>query len=52
LFDAWFKRWDKNADGSLDQAELIAGLNQAFGPPPGFGPPGSGPPAGFGPPRP
>ena len=52
LFDAWFKRWDKNADGSLDQAELIAGLNQAFGPPPGFGPPGSSPPAGFGPPRP
>lgn len=43
-FAAWFKQWDKNNDERLDNAELIAGLNAAFGPPPGQGPPGFGPP--------
>ena len=43
LFGMWFKQWDKGNDDRLDNAELIAGLNAAFGPPPG-GPPGFGPP--------
>jgi spore coat protein H len=33
-----FKAWDKEKKGTLDEAELAAGLNQLFGPP-GFGPP-------------
>ena len=49
LFGMWFKQWDKGNDDRLDNAELIAGLNAAFDPPPGLGPPGFGPP-GFGPP--
>ena len=44
LFGSWFKQWDKGNDDRLDNAELIAGLNAAFGPPPGLGPPGFGPP--------
>ena len=28
-----------NQDDRLDNADLIAGLNAAFAPPPGFGPP-------------
>ncbi|MBC7821074.1 MAG: CotH kinase family protein [Planctomycetaceae bacterium] len=44
LFGTWFKQWDKGNDDRLDNAELIAGLNSAFGPPPGLGPPGFGPP--------
>lgn len=43
-FGSWFKQWDKGNDDRLDNAELIAGLNAAFGPPPGQGPPGFGPP--------
>ncbi|MBC8114972.1 MAG: hypothetical protein H7062_11370, partial [Candidatus Saccharimonas sp.] len=42
-FGNWFKQWDTKSDDSLDNAELVAGLNKAFGPPPGFGPPGGGP---------
>ncbi len=43
-FGNWFHRWDTKSDDSLDNAELVAGLNKAFGPPPGFGgPPGAGP---------
>ncbi len=38
LFGTWFKQWDKGNDDRLDNGELIAGLNAAFGPP-GFGPP-------------
>ena len=41
LFDTWFKQWDTKSDDSLDRAELTAGLNKAFGPPPSFRPPGS-----------
>lgn len=33
LFGTWFKQWDKGNDDRLDNAELIAGLNLAFGPP-------------------
>lgn len=33
LFGRWFKEWDKGNDERLDNAELIAGLNTAFGPP-------------------
>jgi spore coat protein CotH/Ca2+-binding EF-hand superfamily protein len=33
-----FKAWDKDKNGTLDEAELTEGLNQLFGPP-GFGPP-------------
>lgn len=43
-FGLWFKQWDKGNDDRLDGAELIAGLNAAFGPPLGQGPPGFGPP--------
>lgn len=43
-FTGWFKQWDKENDDRLDNTELIAGLNAAFGPPPGQGPPGFGPP--------
>jgi spore coat protein H len=43
-FELWFKQWDKNNDERLDSLELIAGLNAAFGPRPGQGPPGFGPP--------
>ena len=51
-FGNWFKQWDTKADDSLDNAELVSGLNKVFGPPPGFGLPGSGPPgAGPTPPR-
>ena len=32
-FAGWFKQWDKNNDERLDKAELIAGLNAAFGSP-------------------
>lgn len=39
LFGSWFKQWDKGNDDHLDNADLIAGLNAAFGPPVGFGPP-------------
>ena len=39
LFNGWFKQWDKNKDDRLDNADLVAGLNAAFAPPPGFGPP-------------
>jgi spore coat protein CotH len=39
LFTGWFKQWDKNKDDRLDNADLVAGLNAAFGPPPGFGQP-------------
>ncbi len=39
LFGRWFKDWDKGNDERLDNAELFAGLNAAFGPPAGFGPP-------------
>lgn len=39
LFGSWFKQWDKGNDDHLDNADLIAGLNAAFGPPAGFGPP-------------
>jgi hypothetical protein len=43
LFDTWFKLWDTKSDDGLDNAELVAGLNKAFGPPRGFGgPPGTG----------
>lgn len=41
LFGGWFKQWDKGKDDRLDNAELTAGLNAAFGPPAGFGPPRS-----------
>ena len=41
LFNNWFKQWDTKSDDSLDNAELVAGLNKVFGPPPGFRPPGS-----------
>ncbi len=44
LFETWFKSWDKGPDESLDNGELVAGLNTAFGPPPGARPPGSGRP--------
>ena len=44
LFETWFKSWDKGQDESLDNEELVAGFNTAFGPPPGAGPPGFGPP--------
>lgn len=40
LFETWFEQWDTTGDKSLGAAELIAGLNKAFAPPPGFGPPG------------
>ncbi len=51
LFESWFKSWDKGQDESLDSGELVAGLNAAFGPPPGAGPPGFGrPPLPTGPP--
>ena len=43
LFAAWFKDWNTNGDESLDNAELVAGLNKTFAPPAGFGPPGAGP---------
>jgi hypothetical protein len=39
LFTGWFKQWDKNKDDRLDKDDLTAGLNSAFGPPAGFGPP-------------
>ncbi len=39
LFGSWFKQWDKSNDERLDNEELIAGLNAAFGRPAGFGPP-------------
>lgn len=44
LFETWFKSWDMGKDESLDNGELVAGLNTAFGPPPGAGPPGFGRP--------
>ena len=44
LFSNWFKQWDKDKDDSLIKAELVAGFNSAFGPPPGAGPLGFGPP--------
>lgn len=40
LFETWFDHWDTTGDKSVDAAELIAGLNKTFAPPPGFGPPG------------
>jgi spore coat protein H len=43
-FGQWFTEWDTTKDQRLDNAELIAGLNKVFGPPPGFGGPGGGPP--------
>lgn len=46
LFNDWFKAWDKGSDDQLDQDELVAGLNAAFGPPPGAGRPGFGPAPG------
>lgn len=42
LFGNWFQQWDKSQDDLLDNTELVAGLNSAFGPPPGAGPPGFG----------
>jgi spore coat protein CotH len=42
-FDGFFKDWDKNKDGSLDEAELAEGLNRILVPP-GFGPPPGGDP--------
>ena len=36
-FGNWFKQWDTTSDDSLDNSELVAGVNKAFGPPPGFG---------------
>lgn len=48
LADAWFQRWDTDADGTLDAAQVRAGLKQALLPPggqPGEG--GEGPQPGF-----
>src|SRR5262249_5731998 len=56
----FFKDWDKDKKGTLDEKALAEGLNRLFPPPPpGFGPPGGGPdgpgggpggrPGGFGP---
>ena len=33
LFSNWFKQWDKDKDDNLNNTELIAGFNSAFGPP-------------------
>ena len=49
-FDKWFKSWDTDKSGSLDDVKLRAGINKDLSPfrgggPPGFGPPGGGPDA-------
>ena len=41
-FDKFFKEWDKDKNGTLDEAELAEGLNRLFAPP-GIGPPGGAP---------
>lgn len=57
-FERWFVTWDADKNGSLNDAELRDGLNQALATPPpdgpggpvpgrgGFGPPGAGGPFG------
>lgn len=41
--EKWFQKYDKDKSGSLDEKELIEGINQSM-PPPEFGvPPGFGP---------
>lgn len=47
--DKLFKQWDKDKNGSLDEKELLEGLNASV-PPPEFGP-GFGPPPGPGDPK-
>ncbi len=44
LMETWFRNWDTNKDDELESSEVIAGLNKAFGPPPGLGPPAANPP--------
>lgn len=46
----WFTEWDTAKKRSLTVEELGYGLNQFFGPPPGFGPPGTAPEGGAPPP--
>src|SRR5207302_2935964 len=39
----FFKDWDKDKKGKLDEKALAEGINRLFPPPPpGFGPPGGG----------
>lgn len=44
-FEANFSKWDRNADGNIDEGELEQGIN-ALLPAPQFGPPGGAPPRG------
>jgi spore coat protein H len=37
-FNKFFKEWDKDKNGTLDEAELLEGLNRILGPPAGKGP--------------
>ena len=47
--EALFAECDKDKNGSLNEKEIVAGINLFFPPPPGFGPPGFGPPPPGGP---
>jgi spore coat protein H len=47
--ESFFKEYDKENKGQLDEAAIAASINSLLMPPPGFGPLGFGPP-GFGPP--
>lgn len=42
-FKGWFKSWDTDSKGVLDQEKLQSGLNRALGGPGGPGGPGGGP---------
>ena len=42
-FDKWFKSWDTDKTGSLDDVKLRAGINKDLSPFRGGGPPGFGP---------
>jgi len=45
-FEASFSKWDRNADGTLDEGELEQGINALLSAPPQFGPPAGAPPRG------